>query len=301
MFYLLCIKRTVDNYYFTVQQNTELCCRPMNPHEKHQYHFEKYLRNEMPADERMAFDEKLSADASLRMAFEYYKLNRQELLQNLIEDHNLIRKDDRFNKLILLLISLTGIALTFNYFVYRDNHLQTVDTAKPKNIFIRYIPFLNWEKDKKSIPPADVKTDTGETQTALVVDSNPIARLEPSVDGEERLASDQFLSDTFIAVLDINLIEQLRSITPQTDSSYIDSVNVLVHAQTAKNKTTKVLVEFWQSPVHYSGYLFAQNKLILYGVPFGTPVYIYKKNNQLVAILPAVEIELIEQPNFTSF
>lgn len=255
----------------------------------------------MPADERAAFDEKLSADASLRMAFEYYKLNRQELLQNLIEDHNLIRKDDRFNKLILLLISLTGIALTFNYFVYRDSRSQTVGATQPRNIFVRYIPFLNREKDTQPAQAADAKTDTTNTPAPALTDSIHVVKLEPSVDGDERLASDQFLSDTFLTVLDMGLIEQLRSITPQSDSNFVDSVQTLARAAIAKNKSGKLLVEFWQSPVQYSGYLFAQNKLILYGVPLSTPIYLYKKNNQLVAILPSGEIELIEQPNFTSF
>src|SRR6478609_6650198 len=117
----------------------------MSQHDKHQYYFEKYLRNEMPQEDRSAFDEKLAEDASLRMAFEYYRLNRDTLLADLIKEHKLTRRDNRFNKLIFLLISLTGIALTFNYFVYRQPTSSTNPQPSKGNIFVRYIPFLNKE------------------------------------------------------------------------------------------------------------------------------------------------------------
>src|SRR6478735_3428497 len=107
-----CTKRTVSDNYFTFYHKLcNICGGNMTQHDKHQYYFEKYLRNDMPEDEREVFEQKLAADASLRMAFEYYKLNRQKLLEQLIEEHQLSRRDNRLNKLIFLLISLTGIVL----------------------------------------------------------------------------------------------------------------------------------------------------------------------------------------------
>jgi hypothetical protein len=79
---ILSSKRAVsDNYFTSYHKLCNICEGDMTQHDKHQYYFEKYLRGEMPHDEREAFDEKLAADAALRMAFEYYKLNRQQLLE----------------------------------------------------------------------------------------------------------------------------------------------------------------------------------------------------------------------------
>jgi hypothetical protein len=271
----------------------------MTQHDKHQYYFEKYLRNEMPEDERLALNEQLEADSALRMAFEYYKLNRQQLLEQLIEEHKLARRDNRLNKLIFLLISLTGIALTFNYFLYKDDNANASKKEDSANVIIRYIPFLDWKgKNEKKSEPAKQNVQVP-TDTAEITKDEPIEQLEPSVDGNERLLSDHFLADTFVSILDKSNYELL--ISQAKDSLRGDSLPVKKAVQNPNPKTKKLLVEFWQSPVKYSGYLYADNKLVLYGISYPGKIYIYKGSDHNIVVLPFGEYPLIEQTKFTQF
>lgn len=307
MFYLLCSKRTVQIYYFTVQQNSEICCRYMSHHDKHLYHFEKYLRNEMTEEERLTFDEKLSADSELKQSFAYYKAHREKLLKELVAEHEETRKDNRFNRLLFALISLTGIALAFNYYVYRHSATPLAENDTPKNIFVRYIPFLNWgNRVEKS---DSVKTT--HTKDSLSVQPNliplepeieKIETIEPALRDDERSMTDLFLNDTFITIYDKTYIDQLLAWKQyRLDSADGDSSAVITPPLKPKGKNSQLFVEFWQSPVGYKGYLFTGKKLILYGVEMPYDIYLYKENTEIHAILPSGTLNLVNKPNFQPF
>jgi hypothetical protein len=271
----------------------------MSQHDKHQYFFEKYLRNDMPAEERVVFEQKLEGDASLRMAFEYYKLNRQKLLEQLIEEHQLTKKDGRLNKLIFLLISLTGIILVASHFLNKPAGKDESAAGKHPNIIVRYIPFLNWENrsDKKAEDvasrPKIAPPKTNETET-------PIETLEPSLDRNERLASDEFLGDTFVTIWEKNYFDKWVA-QRQNDSLGTDSLVKKTITNPSRDKTKKILVEFWESPVSYKGYLFTENKLVVYGLPFPVTVVMYKSQDTTVVVLPNGKFSLIDLPNFIRF
>lgn len=303
MFCYFASKRKGIFEYFTVyQKNHHICEAKMTQHDKHQYYFEKYLRNEMPVDERKAFEQQLSEDAPLRMAYEYYKLNRQQLLKDLIEEHKLTRNDSRLNKLIFLFISLTGITLTFFYFTQKKDTISTTDTEKNSNIFVRYIPFLNWENrtEKKEMKVVQAIKDSAildDIDEVLIIDT-----LEPSTNQEERLASDDFIIDTFVTVIDKATFDFLTAEQHQKDSLQLDSIMLSKPIlKPIKDKRQKLLVEFWKSPVNYTGYLYAENKLVLYGLEPNTVVYIYKWNNELYAAINDLHLLLTEKNNFTRF
>lgn len=266
----------------------------MIQHDKHQYYFEKYLRQEMSQEEVRAFESKLQEDAPLRLAFEYYRLNRSELLKDLIEEHKLKRRDNRLNQLFFLLISLTGIALVFNYYMYRKN--GTSDQTKEQSVLVKYIPFLNWENrsDKKTNRSEVHSAETDSTAESAL--EEPPAPLEPSVNGDERLASDQFIRDTFIMVVDE--LAATRILHP--DSVLADSTDKLIPPM-VKSRPQKLLVEFWESPLQYKGYLFANQKLVIYGMSPEIPLVIFKNGEELKAAWPEKTILLTELPNFIPF
>lgn len=279
----------------------------MSHHDKHLYHFEKYLRNEMTEDERLTFDEKLSADPELKQSFAYYKAHREKLLKELVAEHEETRKDNRFNRLLFALISLTGIALAFNYYIYRHTANQSTENAPPKNIFVRYIPFLNW--GNRSEKSDSVKTtrakDSLSIQPILITPEPEIEKIEtiePSLRDDERSMTDIFLNDTFISIYDKPFIEQLLAWKQyRTDSAAGDSVAVVAQPLKPKGKNPQLFVEFWQSPVGYTGYLFTGKKLILYGVEIPSDIYLYKENNEIHAMLPSGTLDLVIKPNFQPF
>lgn len=273
-------------------------------HDKHQYYFEKFLREEMVAEERQAFEAKLKEDVSLRMAFEYYKLNRQALLQQLIDDHKLLRKDNRLNQLFFLLISLTGIAITVNYFVYKNSPNSNPTQEKPSNIFVRYIPFLNWEnrKEKKTETPIGLVKDSLSTIPSEIANNDQVENLEPSLDPNERLTSDKFLADSFVTIWDSESYQQWKQFELTKDSANTDSVYFIPMPNIkSKEKAWPILVEYWESPFQYKGYLYQNNKLVLYGIPFQSQIIVYKSPNQLMVHTPMADFPLTEQTNFIPF
>jgi hypothetical protein len=277
----------------------------MIQHDKHQYYFEKYLRNEMPDDERIAFDEKLADDAELDTAFRFYKSHRLNMLHNLELEHKLDKKDTRLNKLIFLLISLTGIALTFNYYLY-TSPAATIPAGteqKHRKPLYTYIPFVNWEKRAEKAEQAKNTTPKKDTAVTKPVKDEPVAVLEPSPLDEERTATDVFLTDSFLIIHDKAYIEQLLLAKKNgTDSMLIDSATLITPPRgKGKERTNQLFVEFWQSPVHYKGYRFSSKKLIVYGIELPYEIYVYRKNNALFLVHPYGETELTEQTNFQPF
>jgi hypothetical protein len=282
----------------------------MIPHDKHQYYFEKYLRNEMSYHERMAFDEKLAEDEALNQAFVFYRANREVMLKNLIEEHKLDRRDGRLNKLIFLLISLTGIALTFNYYFYKAPAQRSGKQTpqKQREPLYTYIPFVNWEKrseknqpkkDTATPPPAQVKTRQQPADDSIVV-------LEPSTRDDERTANDVFLTDTFISVYEQAYIRSLiasrkKAADHHHPADHHDQDSVATHKPAKPEKHGQLFVEFWQSPVKYRGYLFNGKKLIIYGVRSPFEIYIYKHDDTFEMLYASEEIPLIPQPNFQAF
>lgn len=259
----------------------------------------------MSYHERMAFDEKLSEDASLKEAFSFYKDHRMAMLQDLIEEHRLTRRDTRFNKLIFLLISLTGIALTVNYYYLHKENTNAPPAPveqKHRKPFYTYIPFVNWEKraekteiKKDSLKKAPVVAPVAEAkETAMVI-------LEPSAMDEERSENDVFLTDSFVLIHDKAYIQMLLSAKKANmDTALADSVITIPKAKN-KDKNNQLFVEFWQSPVQYRGYRFNGKKLILYGIEHPYEIYVYKDDNVIYLLHPFGQTPLIQQPNFHLF
>lgn len=267
----------------------------MSQHDKHQYYFEKFLRKEMSAAERDAFNEKLSADASLRLAFEYYKLNREKLLNDLLAEHAALRKDTRLNKLIFLLISLTGISLTFAYYLNKSNQANLSNLPSEPKPFYTYIPFINWKQNNPT--PTIKRTDSTIIETSQ---NDTLETIEPAIEDEVRPLNDAFVKDTLIYVYDKQTIFNWLALTDSIQRLQIDYPDSAFTAATLpkpKNKQAAYLVEFWQSPVGYKGYLLSDNKIVVYGLD--TPSkWILFSDSVLNALYDKGETILIPDKNY---
>lgn len=269
----------------------------MIQHDKHQYYFEKFLRKEMTPEESDAFNEKLSADASLRLAFEYYKLNREKLLSDLMAEHAAIRKDNRLNKLIFLLISLTGISLTFAYYLNKSSQPSNGAAQPESKPFYMYIPFINWKQTTPS--PSIIKTDSTPVANNK---TDSLATIEPDLEDDARPLNDVFLGDTLMYVYDkqtvFSWLERIDSFELQV-KQLTDSTVALAKPLLPKPKTKHpyFLVEFWQSPVGYKGYLLSENKIVVYGLdtPFKWTLY---SDTTLNVIYDKGETNLIADKNY---
>jgi hypothetical protein len=291
----------------------------MTSHEKHQYYYEKYLREEMHDAERQLFEEKLITDESFKRSFNHYRSNRKEFLAELLEeDDEEASKSWGGNSWIYLLISITGIILAVYYFSTKKDTTYHTGTAKPAsswNIFKR-IPFLS----KKTEPINDAETPLKSNKTApqksaktIPVDTfehedTPMGYNKEVIDGEDfGIMSDRMELDSFMIAYEKSYFEsRLKAIKDETDSIIVDSMmQQLAIKSSGRNsqlsKPLTVYVEFWHSPVNFRGYRFNGKKLVIYGIFAPYDVYLLHEDDDFTLRSGKYDFELISDNNFHKF
>lgn len=291
----------------------------MSSHEKHQYYYEKYLRNEMSDMERHTFEEKMSEDESFRRSFNHYKSNRKEFLAELLEEDDLEAKRRwGLNSWLYLIISVTGIALAMYYYSSKNDAIQAsnIKTDNSWQIFKR-IPFLREKTEfNKQEPSKNIKTpsDTKLPITELVDTAELNGYIEPAIgyDKEETaedvgIESDIMTLDSFITAYEKSYFElRLKAIKEETDSIIVDSMMHRLAIKSAsrnaqQSKPITVYVEFWRSPVNFKGYKFNGKKLVIYGIASPNEVYLLHNEDEFILHSHKYEFTLTPDNNFHKF
>jgi hypothetical protein len=289
----------------------------MGIHDKHQYFYEKYLRNEMPDSERTAFEEKLSADAGFRKSFQYYERNRGRMLHDLIEEDDRSEKRWTVNSWLYLLISLVGIGLAIHYFSSAPEPLTAAPAKKEDkpSLFDR-IGFGQTAQAPPSpvpvvTPPVEVVVPAGKQhekeEETISPEEHVAEETEESTHEPADVMSDLMLADTFLASVDYTYYHQrVQAIRTETDSVLNDSaVQSLAMRSTVRNpdraKAAIVFVEFWKSPVNFKGYRFTGKKLTIYGIQSPFEVGLLRKDETLILRTSWDEIPLLKDQTFHKF
>jgi hypothetical protein len=231
----------------------------MSFQEKHQYFFEKYLRNEMPPEERAEFDEKLSSDADFGKQFLHYTQHREEILKEVSGEQTDTKPGFSIHSFIYLIISIAGIILIINYYMYR----LPVSSQSPSSYNTLRTFFLDrfrfFGKEPSTIKQNKVEPlSNGEKKSDS---DHVVAELLMATDEIPEIIGDRFLADTFIT---------------------IHLVSDTITADTMHSELQTLFVEFWESPVHYRGYQFSGKKLILYGVDDAHSISVYFMNDHYI-------------------
>ena len=287
----------------------------MISHEKHQYFYEKYLRNEMPDNERRAFEEKLSADDSFNYSFHHYKNHRKQFLKDLlVEDETEAKKRWNLNSWIYLLISITGIVLSINYYLFKDHENESgeMQNTNSWNIFNR-IPFLSKRNEPlKQEPHRITKPTPGisaiEDITDSVKNNEPVEGNE-EIQGNEQasVANDVMELDSFVVTYEKYYFElRFKAIKSETDSILVDSLTEMLAAKSAGrnaqfSKPVMVYVEFWRSPVNFRGYKFNGKKLVVYGINYPYEIYLLRDGDDIILRNTHNEFVLTRDNNFHKF
>lgn len=238
-------------------------------HEIHQYYFEKYLRNEMSIKDKLTFEEKLSVNSQIRSSFEHYKLNRQEYLSDYAVKQQRSASNRKLNSWIYLLISTLGILLSINFYMDNQDLKQQRMTSSGESVpFYKRIPFFfGWRSEHK-------KSETDTSRLVIPLDSSSAFVDSSQVLPESNnLAFDQdeLLCDTNYRIFDKTIFDaQYASLLTGNDSLSNDSVLELMTigtltGETGETKSATLQVQFWRSPIDYSGYKFSGKRLIIYG------------------------------------
>ncbi|MFN4084267.1 MAG: hypothetical protein ACK4K9_11610 [Bacteroidia bacterium] len=300
-------------------------------HDKHQYFYEKYLRNEMQENEKTAFEERLQNDIDLKRSFDFYVKNREEILNDELndDDETIIgtpKKPEKWGWLYLGL-SILGLVLVIDYFAninyqknldnkYRKTLIDRINIFKQEsnvqNINKTEIKNIQKQENKKSKKPVFYNSDN----EIIEIDSsdfilNELDEKLNSIKEQNKnltLETDVMLFDSiFICFDEKRFIERLNNIYQNTDSVLTDSIITILTLKSLLRNPDKndvlLFTEFWQSPVNFKGYRFSGKKIQLYGISVQFPFYFVKNSfsNEYFLINGNRRFKLKKDNNFHKF
>ena len=248
-------------------------------HDKHQYFFEKFLRNEMKPEEAKLFTQRLESDLEFKEDFEFYLRNRQNILAEELAEYDepelLIKKPERWGWLYAIL-SILCLVLIVDYFL-SVRYAEKLDSEKKRRPLIERINIFSSKptKEQKAEALDGKASDSKEEKEAILEKSDSIGEnltkeILPYLGNDHAsIKGDYFVMDSLFKVIEVEMIDEwVSKLRIQTDSAFSDSVMTLLSIkEILKNESAlkrQLLVEFWDSELHFRGYIFDGKKLILY-------------------------------------
>lgn len=258
------------------------------PHDKHQYYFEKYLRNEMQGEELQLFEKKLANSSDFLKAFEFYKNHRSEIVAEELAEYDvpelMIKKPQKWGW-VYAVLSMVCLVLILDYYLSDSYHKEQrrlriplidqihVFDSKQKTVAdtVSNADHLKNNKTESKSNEANSETENGNL---------PEQYLSQLIDGNEvKIQGDYFVTDSLFRVLESKLVsERLAKLKVQTDSLLSDTtLEELVRQSFFKQPSQiprQLLVEYWDSPLHFRGYVFDGKKLLVYDIKSGEQFYL---------------------------
>lgn len=284
---------------------------------KHQYYFEKYLRNEMEGEELASFEAKLVDNENFKNSFVYYKTNRQKIVAEELAEYDvedILKPKPQKGGWVFTAISLLCLVLIVDYFL-SANYSEILSEKKMRKPLMEKINFF--KRKEKTEEPNETLKEVNKKSTSVIklkAYREDISLQIEEVDSQfnqslnvNRLAiqGDYFVADSLFKVLeDYQITERRDAMRIKTDSLLDDStINVLVMKGFFKNPSLlfrQLLVEFWASPIHFRGYLFNGKKLLIYGFEPISPLYLsyLSENNTYHIFIGSKEFHLFPDNQF---
>lgn len=266
-------------------------------HDTHQFYFERYLRNKLSADERVQLEQRLQADAELRLAFESYKTNRKVFLKELINEHDKGPRKSRLANLFYLTITIIGILVALNF--YLENKSLKAEHERNRNLISRlleHIPFVGKEdkeaSNKKSTSKNKTQVST-QHQTGEAPPNEPTPADSISIDEPNTL-----LLDTAYIPLKRSFYEEKKNyFLSEVDSTLTDAeLQQMIfrnyHKYDIKYKTKPIGVQFFQNKELGKAYRFDGIRLELYGYQPPYQLLLINDQGELIWMLPEKEVLL---------
>lgn len=285
-------------------------------HDKHLYFFEKFIRNEMSEDEKLAFENRLKTDEPFQKDFELYISNRNLILEQELAEYDkpIIPQKTNGYRWLYVIVSLLCLVLIVDYYAnkkYEESINPESSVIDKINIFKKLNDKINsYNKNPESASSESeekvVRTTKNSNQKDIPDTLSKIKTGTVSEDIEEANA-DVMLFDTLLTVIDFEAFkEKQKNLLLDTDSLITDSMSSAIALRSmiknpVKAKQQQVYVEFWQSPEDYAGYTFNGKKLILFGHQKPDNIFLLKRINQIILHLSDNEILLLSDNNFHNY
>lgn len=258
-------------------------------HDKHQYYFEKYLRNEMKGEELQLFENKLQNDVLLKKSFDFYLANRTEIVADELAEYDepeIMKKKPQRWGWLMASFSIIALVLIIDFYLtdsYQQHHSNARKPLIEKINVFRSEP-KNEQKDNTS------KTSNSKEMTKIIPDAytqnedSLLGVIDAQLDeythsGEIMIEGDYFVYDSLFKVLEnVQLNERITALKNATDTLMADTTLEDLARQSFFHNPhlikRQLLIEYWDSPIHIRGYLFTGKKLLLYGIDTDEEIYL---------------------------
>ncbi len=284
-------------------------------HDKHLYFFEKFIRNEMSEDEKLAFENRLKSDEPFQKDFELYISNRNVILKQELAEYNkpIIPQKTNGYRWLYVIVSILCLVLIIDYYAnkkFEESINSQTSVIDKINIFKKLNDKINsYNKNAE----AAIESEENALQTPknnsrkISTDTTSFVKTGEISEDIEEANADVMLFDTLLAVIDFEAFkEKQKNLLLDTDSLITDSMSSAIALRSMiknplKAKQQQVYVEFWQSPEDYAGYTFNGKKLILFGHQKPDNIFLLKRINQIILHLSDNEILLLSDNNFHNY
>ena len=267
-------------------------------HDKHQYYFEKYLRNEMKGEELALFENKLQTDSLFQESFEYYKKNRTEIVAEELAEYDepeIMKKKPQSWGWVLAIFSLLALVLMIDF--YASNFYQEQQRSSRKPLIDKINVFKNFPKrDVEGSEDLGLKSEKYKKPNLGLDEQNEDSALSNMTGKMEQdqswiIEGDYFVFDSLFKVLEnIQLSERINLLKNGIDTLQTDTtLEELARISFFSNPhliARQLLVEYWDSPIHIRGYIFNGKKILLYGLDATANIYLtYSEVNKSYTII----------------
>lgn len=267
-------------------------------HDKHQYYFEKYLRNEMKGEELELFEQKLQSDLALKNSFDYYLANRTAIVAEELAEYDepeIMKKKPQRWGWLLAIFSLLVLVLVVDFYATDYYQQQQKTNRKPLidkiNVFKNFPKNENTESfdvDQKDFKQKSYKPNMFREEGDSL---NDMLLAQMNSDPNWKIEGDYFVYDSLFKVLENNLLnERIRLLrggvdTLQSDTTLEELARISFFANPNLIQR-QLLLEYWDSPIHIRGYLFNGKKVVLYGLDPHESIYLtYSELNKSYYII----------------
>jgi len=204
---------------------------------------------------------------------------------------------------ILIPLCLLGVGLAIGYAV----GVNSGKVSKGEHFITDSIPSVSTivydtiiktrivEVEKKTVLKSETDTlavDSLDQKKVIVTDT-----LKINVQEVKDSVTDENLSivaDVRLKLINLPVIHVLSNVD--------DSDSLLKSAIDINDIDNKYInVEFWESPINFSGYKLSKSKLIIYGLSPQLDYQIYKRNESYYLIFHSITYELFETEEFSQF
>ncbi|MBD3637270.1 MAG: hypothetical protein HUJ25_07965 [Crocinitomicaceae bacterium] len=168
-------------------------------------------------------------------------------------------------------IGILVIGVALGYFLGKSSNRPVLDESEPNTQLIT-----------QTITDTVIKTETIKVPVENKVENEDVVLKDSAVSRKDTLIAEQpedTLGEENISIRTEKMIDQ-KWIAVHVIEDFENKDSLIKKALGIEDKMpTKILVEFWESPLNFTGYKLSKSKLVMYGMSTGVDYKLYRRKS----------------------